>query len=211
MEKNTTVVSTSVKILKVILDITWYLSWVGAGLALILIIVALSGVNLDQLQVTIPAAIDFYPENTTSEIPYADRPVISEIEGKARILINPERAFWKVLVCIFLPTIIAAFIWGLKHLRFFFLSIKKGNPFDEENPKRLRKLAYLIMIGGPFTGLGLIFQSLFILDDLSVPAGEIELHPDLFLEYVVGGLIILVIAEVFDAAVRMKKEQDLTI
>ncbi len=211
MDENKPVVSTSVKILKVILDITWYLSWIGAGLALILVIIALSGVNLDQLHVTIPAAIDFYPENGTSDIPYTDRPVISEIEGKARILIDPDKAFWKVLVCIFLPTIIAAWIWGLKHLRLFFLSVKKGNPFDDENPKRLRKLAYLIMIGGPFAGLGLIFQSLFIMDDLSVPSGEIELHADLFLEYVVAGLIILVIAEVFDAAVRMKKEQDLTI
>ena len=211
MEDNKPKVSTSVKILKVILDITWYLSWIGAGLAVVLIIIALSGFNVDQLQVTIPAIVDFYPEDTASEIPLEDRPVISKIEGKASILINPDNAFWKVLVCIFLPALIAAWLWGLKQLRLFFLSVKKGNPFDSENPKRLRKIAYLLMAGGPAAGIGLMIQSGFILDELSVPIGEVNLSVDLFLEYVVGGLIILVIAEVFDAAVRMKKEQDLTV
>jgi hypothetical protein len=100
-------------------------------------------------------------------------------------------------------------LWILYHLRKLGRMMSSGQPFDLINPRRIRKIAYGVfawipvgIIGeyllGPVKGprtwwdiMSLLWQRLFVLAFL--------------------GLVILVIAKVFEVGVRLQQDQNLTV
>ena len=103
----------------------------------------------------------------------------------------------------------AIFLWIVWHLRKLIQAIKAGNPFSPENPGRIRKIGYAILLWAPVDKLifFLLFK-LFGLHYLFLGSG-ISTRP--FLEMIFFGLVVLVIAEVFQRGVKLQQEQELTI
>lgn len=86
-----------------------------------------------------------------------------------------------------------------------------GNPFIRENGIRLR------WIGTAVIGLGLakaafsIPATLFLTTRLDIPGIHFKYRVGIDGEYILIGLLILVLAEIFRVGAEMREEQELTI
>jgi hypothetical protein len=103
------------------------------------------------------------------------------------------------------------FLWIVWHLRKLMQTIKDGKPFLPENPGRIRKIAYAILLWAPIETLfyGVMFRGFAVNVGPMFPTGGMPVR--IFLELVFFGLAVLVIAEVFERGVNLQQEQDLTV
>jgi hypothetical protein len=211
MESTQTTVMRSAKIMKIVLDVIWYLSWFASLLALVLIIAVIAGLPMNALQVQAPVQMTFEDSAHAASIPMAERPVIMNVVGYATVLVSPEALKTQKLIILVLLPIVMGMIYGVYQLRCFFKNVKDGRPFDPDNPKRIRKIAYLIMAWGPVKGISLYLQALNVLKGLSFTEGSTAPNIDIHLEFIFLGLVILVIAQIMDIGVKLQREQELTI
>jgi hypothetical protein len=118
---------------------------------------------------------------------------------------------WTASIFFYLTSIVVSviFLWIVWYLRKLIRTIKEGNPFLPENPGRIRKIAYAILVWAPFELMtyGSMYRAFTI--QSHIPGGFIQLRPSL--EMIFLGLVILVIAEVFKQGVKLQQEQDLTV
>jgi hypothetical protein len=101
------------------------------------------------------------------------------------------------------------FLWIVWHLRKLIQSIRAGSPFLHQNPGRIRKIGYATLLWAPVNRIAafLFFKSATY--QIAFPIKSTLGLP--FLEMVFLGLMILVIAEVFDRGAKLQHEQDLTV
>jgi hypothetical protein len=96
-------------------------------------------------------------------------------------------------------------LWILYHLRCFFRLVAQGTPFAPEIPRRTRSIGYAIIA---LTGLASAW--LHYLDALPGPHGFVGFR-GWSAELIFIGLVILVLARVFEVGVGMQEEQNLTV
>ena len=106
----------------------------------------------------------------------------------------------------FVSSLIA--LWILYHLRCFFRLVAQGSPFAPEIPRRTRSIGYAIIAWSPLTGLASAW--LHYLDALPGPHGFVGFR-GWSAELIFIGLVILVLARVFEVGVGMQEEQNLTV
>lgn len=203
--------SLSVKILKFFIDAVWYLSWFAAALTAIIVTSMSFGFKPEALQVTVPVAIRYIDEDARAEIPMEERPVIVELTGNAKVLVDPNNKVHRIFVVTVLPLFIAGLLWGVHQLRCFFKTVKEGQPFHPENPGRLRNLAILLIAFGPAYDITIYLQGWLLSDEYKFFAENTELYNGIGGQSIIAGLILFVIAQIFDIGVKLQKEQDLTI
>ncbi|MDX6226438.1 MAG: hypothetical protein QOE64_2814, partial [Frankiales bacterium] len=106
-------------------------------------------------------------------------------------------------------TYVALLLVGLWLLRRLLRSVRDRDPFTEDNVKRLRALALLILIGFP---LARLVASLFE-GELASSAGFLHhgLRLSLTGSALIGGLAAFALAEVFAAGVRMRVDLEGTV
>jgi|GEM_PF-3148159 len=118
---------------------------------------------------------------------------------------------WAASIFFYLTSIMVSviFLWIVWHLRKLIRTIKEGNPFLPENPGRIRKIAYAILVWAPVEMM--TYGSMYRAFTIQSPflGGGIQLRP--ILEMIFLGLAILVIGEVFERGVKLQQEQDLTV
>lgn len=201
----------SFKFLKILLDVPWYLGWLASVLVLIITIAIIFGFNPEALQVQIPLEAEFLPESERAYVPMQDRPMIVEFTGYAKILVDPEDRWLKSLIVVTLSVMTGLMLWGLFQIRKFFNTVKKGEPFHKDNPGRIRWIGYLLLIGEPVAYIFMQIQAKILYFRLDEPT--LRINDDLPFRgmMIIIGLIIIVIAQIFDIGVKMKREQDLTI
>ena len=114
-----------------------------------------------------------------------------------------------ILFCITMIVSSLIFLWIVWHLRKLIRSIKAGSPFFHQNPGRIRKIGYATLLWAPVNGIAafLFFKS--ATSQVAYPVKDLSALP--FLEMIFLGLMILVIAEVFDRGAKLQHEQDLTV
>ena len=110
------------------------------------------------------------------------------------------------------------FGWGLSLVRKVLAPMKQGRPFEEQIPGVLRKIAWLVIIGGTVTEvLGIINKALtmkaFPMEEIfSSPAVDyIETVLDFDLNYVILGCVILFLSYVFQYGRTLQVEADETL
>jgi hypothetical protein len=211
MESTQTTVTRSAKTMKILIDLIWYLSWAASLLALVLIVAAIAGLPMKGLQVKAPIQMTFENAANPGDVPMSQRPVITNIVGYATVLVGQAASKTQRLMLLVLLPILAGLIYGVYQLRQFFKNVNNGRPFDPDNPKRIRRIAYLIMAWGPFKGIFLYLQALNVMKGLSFTGGSTTPRFDLHLEFIFLGLVILVIAQIMDIGVKLQREQDLTV
>jgi len=139
--------------------------------------------------------------------------------GHSDVIIDAgdETAAGGVISIIWLLIAAAAILWVVKQLRLLIKSVRNGNPFDSQNPRRIRRIAFAVMASGPILGLLEFLRMIGAFNEVArlvkevlpgARAGyEVDLHP----ETIVVGLIILAIAYAFEAGVRLQNDQNLTV
>lgn len=202
----------AVNIAWMVINILWYLGIVGLALFAIIAVIALAGGTDVTFEFPLNATTD------ASSLPYyldlmhdSDGPKIVRFD-KA-VLHGSLKDFdfdIRLLIFLILSFGIAAFLLIVFNLKNFIASVRDGQPFILKNPRRLSIIAYVLILVGPIVG---ILQ--YILSGALIPhkppAVELGASFDLHLITVVIGLIIMVIASVFEAGVRLQQDRDLTI
>jgi Na+/melibiose symporter-like transporter len=103
----------------------------------------------------------------------------------------------------------AVFLWIIYHLRKLLKTVEQGNPFERRNPVWIRHIAYGFLFWIPFQVIETIMSkgiSYTFKTDYWVGVLFFKIMLPLFI-----GMVILVIARVFEAGVRMQQDQSLTI
>lgn len=102
--------------------------------------------------------------------------------------------------------VVVAVLWLLRGV---LKSVRDGDPFIEANVRRLRALAFVVLIGVPTaTFLESVCNS-ELADSVGLPTGGVEISmPSAAL---LGGLALLVLAEVFTSGVRLRDDLEGTV
>ena len=112
---------------------------------------------------------------------------------------------------VLLAIMFALALWVLGNLRAVFRTLRDGRPFVRANATRIRTIAWLFIIGELARAAMVFFQNYYAMTHFSADGLRFDAPLDLNFTAIVGGLIILVIAEVFRAGTRLDEEQSLTV
>ena len=99
----------------------------------------------------------------------------------------------------------------LQNLRAVLRSVADNRPFERANAKRIRAIAFAVLGGEAARSMIVFFESYYAKTYFTAPGLSFEAWPEINGASVLGGLIILVIAEVFRTGTRLADEQSLTI
>jgi hypothetical protein len=136
-----------------------------------------------------------------------------KIKGHTDVVIAEAFSKGKVsflAICVMLPFLFIALLIA-RQLRLFLRSVKEGRPFERENPKRIRLIGYLVILFGIICTIWGFVMSFNYIHKISLPGTSLKVNPDFNLSYILLGLLILLIAQIFDAGVKLQEEHDLTI
>ena len=158
----------SIRLVRLIVSASWYLTWVTIAIRLIMLAAGL---------------------------------VHGEEESESIVL---GALAWSDAIP-FVSSLIT--LWILYHLRCFFRLVAQGSPFAPEIPRRTRSIGYAIIAWSPLTALASIW--LHYLDAL--PGPHLIVGGGWSAELIFIGLVILVLARVFEVGVGMQEEQNLTV
>jgi len=127
-----------------------------------------------------------------------NKEVITDVAG-APIFISAVSVFIRAVLFLFI----------LFYLRQFVKTLLTGNPFLEANARRLRTIAFFTIGYTVLDVVSKLFQSYWISRAMEKPI--LNNPVSIRFEFIILGLMILVIAEVFRIGVGMREEQSLTI
>jgi hypothetical protein len=129
--------------------------------------------------------------------------------GDLRVRANDKQGFVLAILEPFM--LVVELNWIVSMLRRFLANIKSGNLFIRENPKLILRIGWLVTIIGTATGTLRYIQGKIYLSMIKIPGASIEADKNYYVISIVAGLIILVLSQVYDSALRIKNDTDLTI
>jgi uncharacterized membrane protein len=101
------------------------------------------------------------------------------------------------------------FLWIIYNLKKLLKTVDQGNPFEKDNPGRIRRIAYGVYVLIPLQ----IFSKLIMIgfSEAAKTGNFVDLLLRDLMMPVFLGTAILVIARVFETGVRLQQDQSLTI
>ncbi len=102
-------------------------------------------------------------------------------------------------------------LWVLAQLRAVFRTLRDGRPFVPANAIRIRWIGYAVILGELVRSLVLFGGNAYAKTHFVADVLRFDAWPRIDMFAIIHGLIILVIAEVFNAGARLDEDQSLTI
>ena len=136
---------------------------------------------------------------------------LDDLNGEAKLSFRPPSGGYAAAVAaaVIIPLAFALFV--LTKLRAIFRTLRDGKPFVPQNANRIRKIAYAVIAGELAQALVGYAGNRHVMTHFSARGLQFDARPDVDVFPIVGGLIILVLAEVFRAGTRLDEEQSLTV
>ena len=110
---------------------------------------------------------------------------------------------------------IGLLLWIIFHVRAFFNNVRAGRPFSRDNPRRIRYMAYSIFVYLALEVVGMFVLARSYLEYIDVPSARAEVAfswmDKPYLEFIALGVLLFVIAQIFDWGCRLQQEHDLTV
>jgi len=204
--------------LKIFLDILFYLT-IAVGIlgfsAVAFSIPTFTGYD-DGWEVRVPVAVgesSFFPrmpvEVDSGASPALENIMIWETQGKLRFLHYsfPANLVEEAIEFLFLGLL----LWAITLLRRILATTAGGRPFDPINPRRLNTLGWIIVSASVSTSLLQYLASKWILSKVEVVTIPLSPSIQIHQEWILCGLLVLVLAAIWKQAVQMAEEQALTV
>ena len=196
------------KILSIILNVIWWIEWIGTG---VLVTVILASAFFKQsISLNFPLAFSSVEFKTVPSVSKNLPPgVINVMNGNFYLPVDNN---WQNILLLLAASIAicAVFIIITYQLKLLFLSLSNNQPFDALNVVRIRN-----------TGIGLIVLSLLLffsniiinqfLQSHFIWDKGISLTYTFNISYLIAGIILIIVAEIFNEGVTLKEETKLTI
>ena len=196
--------------IRVVLDAAWWLVAVSIALLTGLLVFSFFG-NLESNSLTmdLPVAVEFNTAIHGSGPSAVTDARIDKLRGNLRFPVRNGVFFSaSLLLVVFL---FGFLLWVLTQLRYIFRSLSRGLLFIPDNARRVRWVGLTVIIG-EFGRAGLVyFWSYYMSGHFTANGLRFVASTDFNAITIVGGLAILVIAEVFREGTRLHEDQSLTI
>ncbi|HKT82196.1 MAG TPA: DUF2975 domain-containing protein [Vicinamibacterales bacterium] len=127
------------------------------------------------------------------------------------LFFSPRSRVFVAAAAVVLMIVLALVAWVLAQLRALFATLRAGRPFVAANALRLRRIAYAVIAAEFARSLFTYFGSRYVMTHFTLQGGQFVARFDISGRVLIGGLIVLVIAEVFNEGTRLNDEQSLTI
>ena len=223
----------SLSIAGFVVDAVWYVTWVLTGLAVIVAVLLWTAPGLrealvkrgalrEKATVTLPLEVRYTTVESRGASGTRDSTRslhwVGQVVGHHDVIM--ARAFGKadiVSALVYQLLCASIFLWVLHQLRGLMRTVRQGHPFDPLNSKRIRRIAWVIIVSGTLSDLAqwlqlaATFHQAIAAVKQVLPAAAVGYDVRVSWEPVVIGLIILAIAHAFDTGVRLQDDQDLTV
>lgn len=213
--------STLARTLSFILAGLWYLCLAWNAVMLIFLIALIGGVEMpERVKVFVPLPINVTYENAggADRTPAVQPEGVAVVAGHTDVIVNVKEVKDRIILTIAVLLLSLAALLIVRELRAILREVKSGRPFSAENPRRLRRIGWLVLALGPLEGGWTFWMASRFLDRLAIPGATLSINPELHLfigdfnfNSILLGLLILLIAQIFELGVRLQEEQDLTI
>lgn len=114
--------------------------------------------------------------------------------------------FWGVMMAVFYVVVL-----GLHLLRKILATAAEGRPFDPENVRRLNLLGSVILISAVAITFVEHFIARWVLKGVAFTSVALSPPLQIHEEWIICGLLVLLLAAIWKEAVRMAEEQSLTV
>jgi hypothetical protein len=172
------------------------------------------GLNLDAdpgAPMTVPVAVRLDADRIpiASARPDGGRATLRDVRGSLAFAppsgVVPAAALAAALI------LLAFALWVISELRAVFRSFRHGRPFVPANVRRIRMIGWAMIIGEVVRAAIVAMGSAYAMRHFSADGLRFEVRPDVNVMAIVGGLIVLALAEVFREGVRLDEDRSLTI
>ena len=123
----------------------------------------------------------------------------------------PRNGVFLVLNLFLVGASLGLALWVLGQLRALFRTLRDGHPFAPANASRVRRVAWVVILGAIARTSIIFWQNFYVARYFSSDGLTFTARPEFSVMAIVNGLAILVIAEVFRAGTRLDEDQSLTI
>jgi hypothetical protein len=193
-----------------VLDAVWWLGITGLIFVTGVLVFSFSfGLESKKVTMSLPVALELNSPIHSNSSSSETNARIEKIRGQLRFPARNGAFFYANMLLVIL--FFAFLLWVLFQLRLVFRSLSRGVPFIPENARRIRWVGFTIIFA-EFARAALIFLwSYYTSLHFTADAVRFVASTDLSGTTIIGGLAVLVIAEVFREGTRLHEEQSLTI
>ena len=222
-------------ILTFLVTVSWWFAAVGLAVSLCLIGVSLF-VPLSGMRLTVPVSFSVDPEiiRVAPSSPGAkagsgqnirvgsdsfgfevggernrDREPRLHVRGSLRFPTESRAIFAGTAALLF--GLLTFVMWVLDQIRGVFRTLRDGRPFVPANAARIRRIAFAVILGEVARAAIVLFENYYAMTHFAAEGLRFDARPDFNFLAIFYGLIILAIAEVFQAGTRLDEEQSLTV
>jgi hypothetical protein len=134
---------------------------------------------------------------------------VTTMTGKLTLDVSNNK---EILLILFLKRIsfFLVFFFITLQFQYIFSTFQKNEPFNPKNYRRVKIVAFLVMVLSP---LVLLFNelSIYVFKDFKIDVHSFIRTHNLNLQFIFLGLMILIIAFVFETGSKLQQESELTI
>ena len=141
--------------------------------------------------------------------PAFENPSIWEAQGKLRFLHYSLPLHLGESAASFLT--LGILLWAITLLRRILATTAGGHPFDPQNPRRLNTLGWILLLSSVLTSFLQYLASRWILSKVEVTTFPLSPLVQVYKEWILCGLLVLVLAAIWKQAVQMAEDQSLTV
>jgi hypothetical protein len=196
------------KILSIIINVIWWIELIGSGV-LITVILA-TAFSERNISLDFPLSFSSVTFKTIPPVSNTMQPgVINVVNGDFNM---PVYNNWQnILVLLAISIVFCSVIIIITYqLKLLFLSLSKDQPFDALNVLRIRNTGIGFIVLSLLLFLSNIIVNRFLLSHFNWNQG-ISLTYKFNLGYLIAGIILIVVAEIFNEGAILKEETNLTI
>lgn len=203
------------RFLKFLANVAWYLGAFAGGLAIIFYVLIIAfKPQLPMVDSLFELPVNF-EEKKGPVLPVESyHPEIRDIEFTAetgKIHFEHDSWFSVFYGALFILGALPVYLYSIYNIRMIFKNLSDREPFIFENVTLMRNAGFGLIGGSVIVGVGLLIIELLLRNDLYVDGARLQFGDGSGGETFLAGLVLLVLAEVFRAGVKMNEEQKLTI
>jgi hypothetical protein len=194
-----------------ILNVAWYI--VALALAVMACIVLITPWSHFQggTKIDIPVSFDLDARTVQVRGPAMGVQAAEIQHARGSMSFPPPSKASVVMPLTLVMIMLGLVLWALGQLRAVLRTVRDRRPFAPENALRIRNVAYAVILA-ELARTALVFSAnSYAAAHFSANGLQFNARPDLSIVAIVHGFIILAIAEVFRAGMRLDEEQSLTI
>lgn len=163
------------------------------------------------VMMSIPVSFSVDPENLHVSAPSLGISEAQLRDARAVLKFAPQRGPFFIANAVLLVGLLSLILWALSQLRGVLRTLRDGKPFEPANARRLRRIAWLAILGELVRAAVVFFENQYAASHFVSEGLHFSARPDVNVFAIVNGLVILVIAEVFRIGARLDEDQSLTV